>query len=144
MNNELLFPLWYVLKEIRCTQRLIFHFLLSFWTAASNQFYCNSKTLKIRVVCIGLFISLCVAYQALVCLVIACSWSRVRQRWYLIHSRFYGGTGKILWKNMSPIEIATAWNRKIPCKILKITHNYLVYLQYFHYFINFIIISRST
>ena len=37
-----------------------------------------------------------------------------------------------------------AWNRGIPCKTLKITHNYLIFLFYHNYLINFFIISRST
>ena len=34
----------------------------------------------------------------------------------------------------SSIEADTSRNRGIPCKVLKITHNYLIFLFYYHFF----------
>ena len=44
----------------------------------------------------------------------------------------------------SAIEEAAACNSRIPCKILKITHNYQMFLFYYHFLVHFLIISRST
>ena len=49
----------------------------------------------------------------------------------------------VIAQQVLSIEAATAWNRGIPCKTLKITHNYLIFLFYHHYLINFLIISKS-
>ena len=51
----------------------LFYFLFIFSTAIHNWRYHDSKNLNIIVVCVVLFISLCGAYQVLVCLVISCS-----------------------------------------------------------------------
>ena len=42
------------------------------------------------------------------------------------------------------IEAATACNRVIPFKNLKITHNYVIFLFYSHFLVNFLVVSRST
>ena len=42
------------------------------------------------------------------------------------------------------IEVAMARIREIPCKFQKITHNYLIFLFYYHFLLHFIIISRHT
>ena len=67
----------------------LLHFILIFSTAVTNRRHCGYKTLNIIVVCIGLIISLHGDYQALFCLMIYCSISGVRQRWYMIHSEFF-------------------------------------------------------
>ena len=51
----------------------LLYFVLSLWTVIPNWSYRDSKTLNMCVVCIGFYISLCGAYQALVCLLINCS-----------------------------------------------------------------------
>ena len=61
------------------------------------------------------------------------------QSWYLIHSRFYGVRGEVLgkivchWGSYSMKQGNTLQN-------LKITHNYLIFLFYHHFLINFLII----
>ena len=120
----------------------LFHFVLSLSTDITNRRYCYSKTLNISVVCIGLFISTHGAYQKLVWLVIACSWYGVlklvaykywglrRKKegdiWFI--QRFSERRRDIIWEKVLSIEADTVWNRVIPSKILKITHNYLIFL----------------
>ena len=47
--------------------------------------------------------------------------------WSLIILRFFSKRWGFLWK-FSAIEADTAWNRGIHCKILKTTHNYLIFI----------------
>ena len=63
----------------------LFHFVLSFSTAAPNRCYSDSKTLNISVALIGLFVSLCGSQQVLIWLVMDYSRYGVRQRWDFIH-----------------------------------------------------------
>ena len=58
--------------------------------------------------------------------------------------RFFGVIDKVIWGEVSTIEAATAWNRGIPCKNWKITHNYLIFLFYYHLLVHFLIILWST
>ena len=51
---------------------------------------------------------------------------------------------EFIWGKLSDVEAAVDWNRGIPCKFLKITHNYLICLFYYHFLVHFLIISRST
>ena len=44
---------------------------------------------------------------------------------------------------MLSIESSMAWNRLIPCKILKINHNYLIFLFYYRFLLRFLVISIS-
>ena len=39
----------------------------------------------------------------------------------------FGVRGEVIWEEVSAIEAATAWNEGISCKILKITHTYLIF-----------------
>ena len=55
----------------------LFHFISSFKNAITNHNYRDYKISSIRVASIGLFISLCGAYQLLFCIIVACSWSGV-------------------------------------------------------------------
>ena len=45
---------------------------------------------------------------------------------------------------VSTIEAATAWNRWIPCKFLKITHKYLIFLHCYHFLLHWHIILSFT
>ena len=56
----------------------------------------------------------------------------------------YGVIGEVLFEKVSAIEAATAWNRAIPCKKIRITHNYLLFIFYYHFLVHSLIISRST
>ena len=58
-------------------------------------------------------------------------WGFLMMRW--------GYLGKVL-----AIEIDMYHNRGIPDKTLKITHNYLIFLFYYHFLLHFFIISKST
>ena len=89
LNAKLSFVLWNELKDIWCSWKLYFHLVLSFSTTSHNWRYRYCNTFNGSVVCIGLFISLCGSYQALVFLIIACSWSIIWKRRYLIHSMFF-------------------------------------------------------
>ena len=51
---------------------------------------------------------------------------------------------EVLWGKVSDIKADTACNRVIPCTILKITHNYLIFLLYDHFLVQFLIVSRSA
>ena len=209
----------------------MFHYFLSYSTAVPNRWYSDSNTLNIIVVCIGLFISTCGSYQALVCLVIFCSWSGVlklaaykylglrskttqytdmngkpsyhffkeyvvkeiwcNNKWialfcpdllnyctqsaslwfqdfehkcwvyWIVYINLWilagvsflntcllfiwfclnllwsiGSTarGELIWGKLWSIGEDTDWNRVIPCKILKITHNYLIVLFYYPFY----------
>ena len=52
--------------------------------------------------------------------------------------------GEFLWRKLSDIEAVMAWNRGIPWKKLKITHNYLIFIYFYHFLLHFLIISSST
>ena len=45
---------------------------------------------------------------------------------FLINSIFSWVIGEVLWLKVSTVDAANAWNRGIPCRNLKITHNYLI------------------
>ena len=49
----------------------------------------------------------------------------------LLFQRFSAAIGEVLLGVVVAIGAATAWNRAIPCKKLKITHNYLFILFYY-------------
>ena len=90
------------------------------------------------------YIGICGVEPLVVENIIDCYQSSVRQMWYFIILRFFwskkwGSLGKL-----SSIEAATAWSRGTPCKILKITHNYLIFLFYSYFLVHSLIISRST
>ena len=55
---------------------------------------------------------------------------------------FYGMRGEFLWGKVPDIEAATAWNRVIPCKCFRITHNYLILWFYHNVLVYLLIISR--
>ena len=62
----------------------------------------------------------------------------------LIILRLFCSKRWISLREVLAIEATTAWNRGIPCKTLKITHNYLICLFYDHFLVHFLIISIST
>ena len=51
--------------------------------------------------------------------------------------RFFGVRCEFIWGKVSAIETGTALNKGIPCKRLKITHNLLPFLFYYHFWFNF-------
>ena len=51
--------------------------------------------------------------------------------------RFLKVIGEVIWEKELAIEAYTACNRVIPCKILKITHNFLIFLFYYHFWFTF-------
>ena len=59
--------------------------------------------------------------------IFSCSWSGVRRRWYLILLNFSGVRGESICEKLLTAESATVWNRGITCKILKSTHNCLIF-----------------
>ena len=116
--------------QINC----LFHCIFILPATAPNRHYHNYDTFNISVVCIGLFISLHGAYQALFCLLIACYLSGVRQRWHLTHSRFFWSK---MWGYLGgSVGHWSSYGLKQgnPLKVLKITHNYLIFIFYCHFF----------
>ena len=68
---------------------------------------------------------------------------QVPQSCYFIHSRFLWINRWVYLEKMSAIKSATTWNRGIPCNILKITYNHLLFIFYNYFLVHFLIISSS-
>ena len=64
--------------------------------------------------------------------------------WYLILLRVFGVRFEVIWGGLSKIEAATDWKRRIPCKILKITHNHLIYFFYYHFLVHTVLLSDPS
>ena len=129
------------MKEIWGTPK--FFFVLNLSTAIPNRNYRDSKTLNRGVVSIAFLISLRWVCEVL-CLLNNCLLYIWHEETVIFDSFKFSWSKRwcYLVKNSS-LEAAISWSRVIPCDILKTTHNYLIFIFYHHFFINFLVISGS-